>query len=260
MHSTRRCSQRPHRDEFRRSVTSSRFGISRRVILSFKEYDMAFAADPGSAASWAATAGGTTAIKGVFTVENGQRGVDPAALATGCLTTIAAVGSGVQTFANAGAGFLPMSAVGAGAGVLAASINGGLSAMGARKAQAGLEKVKSRIEVLQLNVNDPDLEIVNNVVEFCLQQTISKERKGWATAAVVGQVGVPALQAVSAISKTIKKTKGVKRKENATVLVAIARKETPAGEQARQVIAALMAKAYDSILTGVVADAMKTTL
>jgi len=220
---------------------------------------MALAADPGSAAGWAATAGGATGIKGMLTVEDGQRGIDKGAAAIACLQTMSAVLGGVQTFANAGAGCLPASAVGAAAGGVAASINGGLSAMGSRKTLAALRALLDGLNPQQLLSSGPDMQAVLDVMDFCIHQTISKERKGWATAAVVGQVGVPAWQAYRAVKKTIDKTKGVRREENASVLVTIAGKNTPAGDLARKVIAALMAKQYESIMTSAVADAMKTS-
>lgn len=213
--------------------------------------------------------GGTTGLLQNKVGEDGavSKTYNKRVAATTALTVMAAAASGAATLAPAAG---PGGAVaGTAIGMLATAFQGGFAVADAQKGRAELLRIQREIQgtmgvaavlgaMAPAALSDPDMQVVAQTLEFCLGQESRKEAKGWANASVIGQPGLVAYKTGRALAKWGSNTKGVARETNSRQIVAVANKDTKAGELARRVIAAVVAKNFDDIMANAVADAMKT--
>jgi hypothetical protein len=217
-----------------------------------------------------ATAGGLGASGGVFIRQHKvnadgshsyEQSYDGRAMTTSALTIMAGAASGAAALSQVAG---PGGAVAAaGLGVLANMAVGGFAIQDSRRCTARLTVIQDRLGAnlgLRMRTEaDPDLRVVAEVVQYCLDQQNKKYFKGIANATGVGQPIKTLWNTGVGAAKLIKGTKGLDRAQYSRKIVEIAQK--PSGEAAslaRELIAALVAKSYDDIMSDAVANAMKS--
>jgi hypothetical protein len=216
-------------------------------------------------ATFIATAGGLGSTSGLLTVTpDGQggvrRGVDARVAATTGLTAMAAAASGAAAFSQiAGPGGAVAGTV---LGMIGTAVNGGLAAYDAQGTKATLLEIqKYAIAATRTGEKGEDIDAVLEALDFCIHQQGVKFAKGVANTSIVGQPLLIGYKTGRALQKWADGTKGVARDSISRQLVEISKKPdgtASAPGLARRIIAAVVAKNYDSIMQDAVSNAMKT--
>lgn len=183
---------------------------------------------------------------------NFSQRVNGANVVTTCLTAAAGASSAVSAFSQIAGPYGAV--VGAALGVVGTAVTGGMNAHNTQKTIAALKVIDAEA----VPMNNDDMLTVRLVIQFCLEKMQTKFYKSAATAAVVGQPLVPLYKLAVAVKKTATHTKGLDRAHNARKLVALSKKQGKAGDLARRVIGALLAKDFERVMEDTVADAMKS--
>lgn len=211
-------------------------------------------------ATWFSNFGGLAGVSDLVVVDaDGRRQINGRVAVTTGLTVMAAAASGASAFSQlAGPGGAVAGSV---LGLLSTAATGGFAAFDAQSTRAALLQIQEKAVAAKKMGEKGDIDAVLEALEFCLKQQRRKFYKGVGNATMAGQPIVALYRTGRAIQKTVNGTKGVGRADVSRQLVEISKKPSStdaAPGLARQIIAAVVAKNYDSIMQDAVSSAMRT--